>query len=915
MPNNAETRTFHELQPVIPLVEAWHWLLLVVIVSLFIGGSIWLYRRDTRTLARPTAFLLTLLRVFAIGMVVLFMLGLERRTESRSIKDSRVAVLVDTSLSMALTDKDEVGSESSGVNRFDQILDWLKKQDPISRLQQNHEVAVWKFDSDNRPWPVATFPKHSDGKKAGQSQLKVDQNERRSSFRFGVAATIAIALSIVLLVVGLFSQFRRKDAAPLLVASSLVLAVGGLLLLSICDLITPQLPLQGSLGWSDAKVQEPVEPVLLVEEEPPLTSVDFDWQKEIAPRGVESRLGAAIDFVVNRERAGSIAGIVVITDGQANGGKPTAIAVAAATNAGIPIYPIGIGSTVTPKNVEIVDLQVPPRVFPGDRFKVKAVVTAFGMEGTTAQVRLWSVDEKEKEAPIEEDADSFRISSDGEPTTISFDVQRSVEGKRRYIVSVDPLAEESDPDDNSGSAVVEIVERRTNVLLIAGGPTREYRFLRNQLFRDESITTHVWLQTAKPGADQESDVLLDSFPDTSEAMNFFDCVIAFDPNWSAMTADQTALFERWVAEQAGGMIVIAGPVNTPEWTRKPRGDQAIDALRKLYPVSFFSQGSSVLKIGRFGGDTAQPLDFTREGRAAEYLWLGDSAKQSTETWDGFSGVFGYYAVNEPKPGADVLANFSDPDTMVGDKLPIYLASQFYGAGRVFFQASGEMWRVRKLDVASFETYYNKLIRWSSQGRLLRDSTRGVLLVDKKRCWMGDTIAVRAILRNAQDQPLDSSQVSVTVFRPDETSDEIVLRTDGPAGRPGTFSGQFIASSEGDYRLTLSIPDSPELEVLNSRVSARIPDIERERPQRNDPLLSMMAEKTNGRYFVGVEAFTETPTDGGPALETMIQPRDQETFLSGSFDRLFKHKSMMWLLGLLVVALSIEWTVRRLHRLA
>ncbi len=263
----------------------------------------------------------------------------------------------------------------------------------------------------------------------------------------------------------------------------------------------------------------------------------------------------------------------------------------------------------------------------------------------------------------------------------------------------------------------------------------------------------------------------------------------------------------------------------------------------------------------------------------------------------------------------MLANFSDPDTMVGDKLPIYLASQFYGAGRVFFQASGEMWRVRKLDVASFETYYNKLIRWSSQGRLLRDSTRGVLLADKKRCWMGDTIAVRAILRNAQDQPLDSSQVSVTVFRPDETSDEIVLRTDGPAGRPGTFSGQFIASSEGDYRLTLSIPDSPELEVLNSRVSARIPDIERERPQRNDPLLSMMAEKTNGRYFVGVEAFTETPTDGGPALETMIQPRDQETFLSGSFDRLFKRKSMMWLLGLLVVALSIEWTVRRLHRLA
>ena len=459
-----------------------------------------------------------------------------------------------------------------------------------------------------------------------------------------------------------------------------------------------------------------------------------------------------------------------------------------------------------------------------------------------------------------------------------------------------------------------MIERKTNILLMAGSPTREFRFLRNQLYRDDSITTHVWLQSAKPGADQESDVLLDEFPVTRDEMFFFDCVIAFDPDWRELSLAQTALLERWVAEQAGGLILVAGPVNTPEWTRKPRGDEAIDVMRKLYPVSFYSQGSAIRKLGRFGGGEAFPLQFTREGKAAEYLWIGDTAGDSSKSWGSFDGVFGYYAVNESKAGADVLANFADPNTLIGERLPIYFASQFYGAGRAFFQASGEMWRVRRLDVEYFEEYYNKLIRWASQGRLLRDSRRGVLLADRQRCWMGDTIALQAILRDAQDEPLTYPEIEVTVLRPDETTDKVVLRSNAGAIRPGTYSGQFIASVEGDFRVTLPIPDSPDLEVLSTSVAASIPDLEKERPQRNDALLSKLAEKTQGHLYTGLSEFS-VPATEPDSPESLIQPRDQESLLSGAFDRFFKRKLMMWLMGLVVMALAMEWTVRRLHRLA
>ena len=634
----------------------------------------------------------------------------------------------------------------------------------------------------------------------------------------------------------------------------------------------------------------------------------------LAPKATSTELGSAIQYIVSKERGGPIAGIAVMTDGRNNGGVEPSRAIAAAANAGIPIFPIGIGSSSVPRNVVVADVNAPPRVFPSDKFQVKGIVKSFGLSGQSVRVTLVSIDEKEQEAETIEDETTIRLLDDGQAVSVEFSVQQQEQGKRRYIIRADAVEGDLDQRDNQRSAMVEIVERQTKVLLIAGGPNREFRFLRNQLYRDKDILLHVWLQSSISGADQEADVLVQEFPNTREDLFFFDCIVAFDPDWRALSKEQSELLERWVAEQAGGLIVVAGPVNTPEWTRRPRGDETIDKLRRLYPVSFYSQGSAQLKLGRFGGDQAFQLDFSREGRAAEFLWLGDSATDSQSNWGQFEGVFGYYAVNEPKPGADILANFADPATSIDDTLPIYLASHFYGAGRVFFQASSEMWRIRRIEVEHFQDYYTKLIRWVSQGRLLRDSTRGVLLADRDRCWMGDQVVVQAILRDAQDQPLMMRSIDATIKRPNGTTQKLKLTPTENAVRPGTFNGQFTTGSEGEYRVSLPVPDSVDFEILTTTVQANIPDLEKEQPQRNDALLTELADRSLGHYYVGTGSFRSTEENPLSPVK-LIQPQDQETFLAGTLDRFFQRKLMMWLLGVMAAALAFEWTVRRLHKLA
>ncbi len=96
--------------------------------------------------------------------------------------------------------------------------------------------------------------------------------------------------------------------------------------------------------------------------------------------------------------------------------------------------------------------------------------------------------------------------------------------------------------------------------------------------------------------------------------------------------------------------------------------------------------------------------------------------------------------------------------------------------------------------------------------------------------------------------------------------------------------------------------------------ANIPDLEKERPQRNDALLNEFADKTQGHYYVGMSALQDGANNPLSPV-ALIQPADQETYLPGTPDRQFQKKLAIWLLAFITLALAVEWTIRRLHKLA
>ncbi len=640
---------------------------------------------------------------------------------------------------------------------------------------------------------------------------------------------------------------------------------------------------------------------------------EVDWHKSLALCGTTTGLGLALQQLIDEASGSPVSGIIVFTDGGQNAGIAPEVAAELAKRAGLPIFPVGVGSDKLPANVRLSDLAAPTRAYPGDSYTVTGFIQAQELAGQVVEVQLLSRESTAGAASEPgtgqiEQRRQVTLGSDGEVLPVKFELTPEKTGRRTLCFRVETPRLDRNPDDNFREVDVEVVDRKNRVLLLAGGPTREYRFLRTLLYRDRSTTVDVLLQAARPGISQEADNLLDDFPATREEMFEYDCLVAFDPDWQALSAAQVDLLETWVAEQGGGLILIAGPVLTGNTIGGWVEDPAMAGIRALYPVEFHRR-FSVLEQGMYTAEEPWPLEFTREGLEAEFLWLCDTAAASRQAWAGFEGVYSHCPVRGPKPGATVLGRFSDPRTG-GDEQPVFFAGQFYGSGRVFFIGSGEMWRLRKVDETYFEQFYTKLIRHVSQSRLLRGSSRGVLLVGQDRYLLGGTVEIRAQLTNARLEPLGAPSVNLKVVLPDGTVQTVKLQPD--PGREGTYCGRFPVLEEGSYRLELPVPESDN-ERLSRRIQVKVPDLERENPRRNDALLSRIAKSTGGKYYVGLEKVFDTSDE--ECIVKRFKDRTKTIILTAAPNPLWEQTWLRWMMLILCGLLCFEWLIRRLVKLA
>ncbi|HMO85385.1 MAG TPA: hypothetical protein PKC18_10745 [Lacipirellulaceae bacterium] len=779
------------------------------LAALYVG---WMYRRESGALPSGMSFVLAGLRLTAVAGLIVFFLDPQKRADQQVVAESRVAILVDASQSMAVADE-AIGDEP-GQTRSATALAALVEGELIDELRREHDVVLWSFDLQGRR--VAHWPR-----RGGEPSPPGEEAGNRAPF--------------------------ARD--------------------------------------------------------------------QLAPLGMETRLGDTLAEVIAEPAGGPLAAVIVASDGGQNrGGDPLAAADEAALQ-GPRIVTIGVGSTEPRRNMRIQELVAPSRVYPEDKAVIRVLVQGEGYAGRTAPVELYSRESAADSAQVLIGQGEAAFDGDVDSAEVEFTIEPAVIGPLELEARLVAPPDDQFSDDNQRVAEIEVVDASTRVLLIASGASRDYRFLRNQLRRDRRASVDVWLQGAPAGISQDADAILASFPRSPEELFVYDAIVAFDPDWTQLDDEQIALLEDWVAHEAGGLIAVAGPVHTAAWLQSPLHGK----IRALYPVEF-ERRLTALDDGLFGSQQPWPIQFTPEGQEADFLWLGNSPQESRENWQRFPGVFGYYAVRGPKPGAAVYGRFSDPNAGLVAENPVYFAEHFYGAGRVFYMGSGEMWRLRGVDPGLFEILYTQLVRHVSQGRLLRGSSYGRLLVERDRYHVGDSVLVRAQLSTANREPYVARSVRARVQRPGSPSgtnragaEQDTLELLADESRPGNFLGQFTVSSEGTYRIELAPPDAPD-EVLVKRITANAPDLEFLDTRRNEQLLEALAARTGGEYYRSPQAAVDGDGDQ-PTLPRLLPSRAETQIRVGKPDLRYAERVNQALLAVICGALSLEWLLRRLFKLA
>lgn len=636
-----------------------------------------------------------------------------------------------------------------------------------------------------------------------------------------------------------------------------------------------------------------------------------NWEALLQPRGNATRLGDSLDKLLAEVQGKTLGGVVVLTDGASNVGRDVRTANERAKANGIRLFAVGVGGTEPPVNLQVAKLSAPTDVqLPRgddardgqDTFEVSAFLQAEGLGGRTVQVELLRKFADE-ESPTVVATQEVTLPEGADPATATFQQVPERTGGVEYSVrAAAPTGViESRADDNVLTRTVNVFDQPLRVLLVAGGPMRDYTFVRNALHRHKSMQVDIWLQTGSVGISQESNEILFEFPKEREDLFQYDVIVAFDPDWSQIPDASQEMLEDWVSSEGGGLILVAGDVYTPQLAaalEQPQG--GMQHIASLYPVLLEQVKYSLGSSDR--ADQPWKWGLTQEGKAAGFLKLLDEPSATMDVWEEFPGVYRCYPTRGRKGGTTVYAEFTNPLSRGADGQPVLLAGQRYSQGNTLYLGSPEVWRLRSIDEDYYDRFWIKLVRKAAEGRTKRGLQRGMLILEGRDYDVGQTVPVRARVQSAQFQPLTEDTVAIEVYDPTGRPmvPAPVLKRD--PNRREEYVGDFLALLPGRYRVELAVPDSRE--QVAADINVTLPALEMAELRQDAQALKKLVEGTGGAYLSADEAAERLPD--------LVPNMGQQIVIDQQLRELWDRQ---WVLFLMVGLLGVEWLTRKLLKLA
>jgi uncharacterized membrane protein len=630
--------------------------------------------------------------------------------------------------------------------------------------------------------------------------------------------------------------------------------------------------------------------------------VDLEWYAfgdDVAPadsgeviRGLPPRAGAtdvlgALEAVASGAGGSSrrLAGALVVSDGADNAALVDGLggeARARLRALGVPVNALAVGRS-SPRDLAVERVAVDDFAFVRNTVTVEATLRARGFSNEEVRIVL------RREGAIVASA-TVRLERGRDRYTVPLSFAPDATGTFVFTVAAPVFPGEAITENNTRSFVLRVIRDRVRVLLVAGRPSWDVRFLRGLLEQDPNVDLVSFFilrsNADDPGPQHELSLIPFPVPEIfGEQLRTFDAVIfqnfAYSP-YRGLEIERFLPNLREYVRDGGGLAMLGGEQSFGD------GRYGQTPLADVLPVAPVD-GATVSQ-----GEVRARL--TADGRRHPVTNLAPGDEPNEAAWGSLPPVT---AVNVTRPlprgsGASVL--LEAPGVLVqGAPVPL-VAVREVGAGRTLAVTTDGSWRWGFLAAEggqgnrAYLRFWNSALRW-----LVRDPGLAPLQVEPEAPAVepGAPVGVSVSARAPDWGPAAGRRVTAELVSEDGRA---VARAEAVAGEDGTARLELQPPGPGAYKIVARGEGDASTATAAVAVRGAGPEDADVAPRAE--LLAAIAEATGGR-------FAALPGGGVPDLR-LADPEVVEIGRRKAvpiWDR-------WWYLGALAAALAAEWILRR-----
>ncbi len=597
-----------------------------------------------------------------------------------------------------------------------------------------------------------------------------------------------------------------------------------------------------------------------------LTSQKGDWEYRILDFGdtladfgslsfaKATAIGAVLGYVSETPH---LAGVVVASDGGNNAGPDP---VKTAEKLGVPVYTVAVGEEERTLDLGIEKINHPPLAFEGTPMKIEFVVSARGV-GKAKLPLLLSRGNKKIAAPI---VDFF---GDGEQT-VEIELTPDSVGTLTFSAGLPVLAKEEQTKNNRRIFSMRVLKAKLKVLLVAGQPGWNYRFLSEAL--EENPRLELEGLVYGPGGRP----LYHASPLSSRNLDGYDVFIFSDFRPGLFSGIETRLASA-VRDKGKGAFFLLGP--------EFLGEPLPPALQELLPFDFKKRWASA--AGPVGD-----LDLTSEGEAQPATRLLSDPSELGRIWKNLPPLEGVITSGLPPASGTVLATVTV--TNEGERCPA-LAVKNFGRGRVMASAVFPLWKWYFLPLGTssedttFAWFVNQGAGWLAGSE---EEDRFNLATDKPVYQSGEEINFSATAFDEGRKPFEGLDVKVRL----KGEEELLLYEEAV----GQYAGRKRVVAPGSYEAKAEFSRAgKKAGEAKSKFIVEELSLEDQAVSYNPTLLQKMADVSGGESYRPEEA-GKFAQDFRPQREELSEKKEWE----------LAHQPL-FLIGM-ILFLGTEWYLRR-----